>query len=194
MSLSEVLRSMGKDTANLRLGAQIGEVVDNRDPDGLGRVQLRFSWDWQGAATAAWAMPVYPLAGDLGMDPPDVGAYLLCLFLEGQPTEPFYIGMTRGKPRRDEVRALTEDGDGLHVAVAEAVDEGFRKILDWMKQHTHVVVVNAQGNVATPAGPLPLIPTPARHETMRSAQATPELRPTGAKRIRFLKRNDPERQ
>lgn len=192
-SLYDILQSMGQDTKNLRLSATIGEVTDNRDPEDIGRVRLKFPWDWQGASTAAWAMPIYPMSGDLGMDVPEVGDFLFCLMLEGQPTDPFYIGRTRGKPRAGEVAELTTDnGSGLHLAVAEAVDEGFKQILKWMREHKHRVIVKAQGTVVTPVGPGSFTPIPTPHEVMASELPTPKLRNTKAKRVRIRRRNDPD--
>lgn len=191
--LHDLLRSMGGDTRNLKLAAAIGEVVDSKDPERLGRVRLKFPWDWQGAYTAAWAMPVYPLNGDLMTDVPRPGEFLLCLFLDGQPTEPFYLGRTRGKPSKKDAEALSyEDADeALHVAVAEAVDEGFRKVLSYLKSHTHPVIVRAEGTAMTVQGPAPVVPKPTRHDTLAPNQAVPKIRKVGARRVRLHKKNDP---
>ncbi len=188
-SLVEVARSlMNKDSGHLHFGGMVGKVVKNDDPDKLGRVQLEFDFDYQGTYSIAWAMPVYPLSGQIGMDVPEVGMYLMCIFLIGNPTEPYYLGITRGVPQKAGVKDLvTDDGEGLHLAIAEAVDDGFKRILDWMKSHTHRVTVTPQGLSSTPGTPFAGLPSPA--ETLAPGQAVPKLLSVKTKRVRVTKAN-----
>lgn len=182
--LMQRLRRSGNQS--LVIGCMIGRVVNNKDPRKLGRVQLEFPWNMQGSHTEAWAMPVYPLNGDVGSDPPDEDSFLLCLFQEGNPNEPFYIGMTRGIPKRDAVRALNSDqDDSLHLALAEAVDRNFKDVRDWMKNHTHRVrVAPPPGQwIASPSGG-PVTGGPAYFESQKAAQQVPDLKAVRARRLR----------
>jgi uncharacterized protein involved in type VI secretion and phage assembly len=51
-------------------GVAIGIVTQNKDPDGLGRVKVRFPW-YQGQTESNWARIAVPMAGD------KMGAYFL---------------------------------------------------------------------------------------------------------------------
>lgn len=190
-TLAEMFKQLGNDTRNLKLAATIGQVVDNKDPENLNRVKLAFNWDFQGTHTAAWAMPVYPLSGDFGCDPPDEGDFLLCLFLEGEPMEPFYLGRTRGIPKKDEAQGLGQhSGSNLGIAVAESVSDMLGDILQWMKSHTHLVTVTAQGVSTTPG--TPFVGTPVQAQTLSSKNPVPKLRKIKAKKVRLTERNDPD--
>lgn len=188
-SLAEIVRTATHGGArHMMLGALVGKVVNNRDPDELARVQVQFPFDSQGAHSAAWAMPVYPFGGQLATDVPEEGAFVLCLFIDGNPNEPFYIGQTRGRPRKGEIRDLTtDDGEGLHVALAEAVDRGFQDVLRYLKSHTHRVIVTPKGISSAPGAPIGGLPSPA--ETMPPSQAPPQISGTGAKYVRVAAKN-----
>lgn len=189
-SLVDTLRGQSSGQKQLRFGAVIGRVKNNRDTEGLGRVQLEFDFDWQGSHHKAWAMPVYPLSGDLGLDVPDEGDLLVCLFLDGSNTQPFYLGKLRGRPKQEEAAALTkETQDYVRLAAAEEVEKQMGEILRWLRTHTHQVTVVPQGigNLGAPIAGLPSTAT-----TMPAKEKVPDLVRVGVRKIRLTKRCKPQ--
>lgn len=82
-------------------GVVVGVVTDNQDPEGLGRVRLRFPW-LSGEHTSAWARVAAPMAG------PSRGAYflpevedeVLVAFEHGRPEFAYVVGsLWNGKDR-----------------------------------------------------------------------------------------------
>jgi uncharacterized protein involved in type VI secretion and phage assembly len=74
-------------------GVYSGSVLDNRDPDGLGRVRVRVS-GVDAAAASAWARVATMMAGrDRGtVFTPDVGDEVLVAFERGDIRVPYVIG------------------------------------------------------------------------------------------------------
>lgn len=77
-------------------GAQIGQVVEVQDPDGLGRVRVRlFNFDGVADQDAPiWARVAVPFAGDQrgAFFIPDVGDEVLVNFVNGDPRMPIVVG------------------------------------------------------------------------------------------------------
>lgn len=75
------------------LGKYRGTVVNNVDPNGVGRIQVQVP-DVLGDATSSWAMPCFPVAGP-GMGewaiPPN-GAGVWVEFEQGDPSYPIWTG------------------------------------------------------------------------------------------------------
>ena len=75
------------------LGKYRGTVVNNIDPNGVGRIQVQVP-DVLGDATSSWAMPCFPVAGP-GMGewaiPPN-GAGVWVEFEQGDPSYPIWTG------------------------------------------------------------------------------------------------------
>ncbi|WP_235910629.1 phage baseplate assembly protein V, partial [Deinococcus kurensis] len=168
----------------------IGKVVKTDDPEGLGRIQLEFDWDGQGAHSAYWALPIYPLNGDLGTDVPQRGEFVVCLFQYGSRQLPLYLGVTRGKPKKDLVQELVEASqDSIHAAVAEVVEANFKALRDYVQKHTHDVVFTGQVMAQTAAGPAPVTGTV---QSLMPREAMPALKRVGALRVRLHKKNKPK--
>lgn len=90
-------------------GVVIGEVTDNKDPDGLGRVRLRLPW-LPGEHESNWARVVSPMAGNSrGLYLlPEVHDEVLVAFEHGLIERPYVLGaLWNGK---DKQPAKNEDG------------------------------------------------------------------------------------
>jgi type VI secretion system secreted protein VgrG len=74
-------------------GPQTAVVVDQTDPDGHGRVKIRFHWDRNGASTC-WVRVVQQWAGDgIGSQfIPRPGMEVLVDFIDGRPDRPVIVG------------------------------------------------------------------------------------------------------
>ncbi len=93
-------------------GVVIGIVTNNKDPDGLGRVKLRFPW-LSGSTESDWARVATPMAGNgRGLYfLPEVDDEVLVLFERGDVRFPFVIGaLWNGKDQ-----APAGNGDGKNA-------------------------------------------------------------------------------
>lgn len=82
------------DTASKRYyGKYRGQVIDNNDPEQIGRVLARAP-DVLGETGSAWAMPCVPAAGaqsGLFIVPP-IGSQIWIEFEQGSPDHPIWVG------------------------------------------------------------------------------------------------------
>ena len=82
------------------VGLYTGVVVDNKDPEGLGRVRLRIPGLLE--PTSNWAFPIGTLGGGSAQrgfySPPDIEADVAVLFLQGDVDAPYYFAGHWGKP------------------------------------------------------------------------------------------------
>jgi type VI secretion system secreted protein VgrG len=74
-------------------GCLTATVVDNRDPEKIGRVQVKYRWQDEGQRTA-WVRTIAPYAGnDRGMQfLPEIGDEVAIAFDRGDPERPFVLG------------------------------------------------------------------------------------------------------
>jgi len=83
----------GRDGATRVYGVGLGVVTNNKDPDGLGRVKLKFPW-LSDAEESNWARVASPMAGKgrgLWLLP-EVDDQVLVAFEHGDPAYPYVIG------------------------------------------------------------------------------------------------------
>lgn len=79
----------------LYYGIYRGQVTDNRDPQDMGRVQVRVDDLGQPDASDVWLWPLFPLAGSGkgSFFPPDLGDWVFVVFSQGNQSQPFaYFG------------------------------------------------------------------------------------------------------
>lgn len=83
----------GGSAPALFTGVTIGIVTNNQDPDGMGRVKLKFPWLSEDDESA-WARMAVPMAGkDRGVYfLPEVGDEVLVVFAHGDFNAPYVIG------------------------------------------------------------------------------------------------------
>ena len=72
-------------------------VVDNKDPEGMGRVKVQFHWDRYGKSdenSSCWMRVSQVHAGKNfgGIDIPRIGEEVIVEFLEGDPDRPIITG------------------------------------------------------------------------------------------------------
>jgi uncharacterized protein involved in type VI secretion and phage assembly len=94
MSLADLLRDVGGSTAGGKIeGVLVGIVTNNKDPDGLGRVRVRFPVR-ESNDDSYWARIATLMAGK-GRGSfflPEVGDEVLVAFEEGNAEHPYIIG------------------------------------------------------------------------------------------------------
>jgi uncharacterized protein involved in type VI secretion and phage assembly len=99
----------GRDGSGRVYGVATGIVTNNKDPDGLGRVKLKFPW-LSDNAESNWARIASPMAGqERGLYLlPEVNDQVLVAFEHGDPAYPYVIGaLWNGK---DKPPATNADG------------------------------------------------------------------------------------
>jgi phage baseplate assembly protein gpV len=103
-------------------GFVTAEVVDNRDPQGLGRLRVRYRWQDQPARTL-WMRVATPHAGNgRGMlFLPEPGDEVVVAFEQGDPERPCVMGSVwNGKDRAPHQigmqRIVTKSGNALHLS------------------------------------------------------------------------------
>src|SRR6266536_6725356 len=111
-SLLDLLLPLGGAAPDRVYGVVIGIVTNNDDPDGLGRVKVRFPW-LSDSDESWWARIATPMAGNQrGVQfPPEVEDEVLVAFQHGDVRFPYVLGgLWNGKDAPPESKPL--DGDG----------------------------------------------------------------------------------
>lgn len=137
-------------------GVVIGVVTNNQDPDGMGRVKVRFPWLSE-EDESHWARVATPMAGnERGLYfLPEVDDEVLVAFEHGLPDFPYVIGsLWNGKDKPPE-----ENGDGEnnlrtiksrsgHVIRLDDTD-GSEKIEIIDKSESNSIVIDTASNAIT---------------------------------------------
>ena len=140
-------------------GVGIATVTQNKDPDGLGRVKLRFPWFDQ-PRESAWARCAMPMAGDdrgFAMIP-EVGDEVVVAFERGDLRFPLVIGcvhngkdkkpFTNGDGKNDKRMFKSRAGhvltfdDGSKGSIELALKDGKKVLID----DSSVTVQDDKGN------------------------------------------------
>lgn len=135
-------------------GAVVALVTDNVDPEGAGRIEIRFPW-FNDPHARSWCRLCQPYGGqDYGaFFIPEVGAEVLVAFHHGDMAEPFVIGSlyngvdtppSRREQARDQKMFRTRAG---HEFLLDDSDEARRVRLT--TQGGHVLDLDDKGRAAT---------------------------------------------
>jgi uncharacterized protein involved in type VI secretion and phage assembly len=114
-SLLDILLPRGDAGPERVYGVVIGIVTNNDDPDGLGRVKVRFPW-LSDTDESWWARIAAPMAGNGrgALFTPEVDDEVLVAFQHGDVRFPYVLGaLWNGKDAPPESKPL--DGDGKVV-------------------------------------------------------------------------------
>lgn len=109
MNLSEIVFPVSEELAHRFTGVVVGIVTNNQDPDGMGRVKIKFPW-LSDDDESQWARIAAPMAGaDRGVYfLPEVDDEVLVVFEHGDIGFPYIIGaLWNGK---DAPPAKNDDG------------------------------------------------------------------------------------
>lgn len=103
----DALTEVGLEAGGLVKGAAVALVTQNQDPDGLGRVKVRYPWRHD-SAESHWARIAVPMAG-AGRGTvfyPEVGDEVLVLFEREDMRFPYVIGgLWNGKDKPPEANS-----------------------------------------------------------------------------------------
>ena len=88
----QTYRPPRKTPAAVVRGPQTGVVTDQTDPEGYGRIQVKFHWDHAGVSTCWLRMAQQWAGGRIGAQfVPRVGMEVLIDYLEGDPDRPLVV-------------------------------------------------------------------------------------------------------
>ena len=130
------------------LGPAIGVVTNNKDPDGLGRVRVRFPW-LSDNDESAWAPLVAPMAGDARgfMYLPEVDDEVMVVFEHGDIHRPYILGAlwnSVDKPPLDVNDAVGGDGKVNKRIIKSR--SGHTILLDDTQGSEEITIVDKTGN------------------------------------------------
>ena len=118
-------------------GKYRGLVVDNADPEQLGRLKLTVPSVLGPDVVTGWALPCTPYGGDMGQGMlfiPEVGAGAWVEFEEGDLEFPVWVGTFWSKPDGESELPTPNDPDGAEQGGVQ--DPPTRKIIKTRKGHT----------------------------------------------------------
>ncbi|MCB9761854.1 MAG: phage tail protein [Alphaproteobacteria bacterium] len=138
---------MPLDSVNPAAGATLGGVVfarvtDNKDPEGLNRVQVSFPWI-DASQLSAWARVVTPMAGPARgfYALPEVDDEVLVAFEMGRPDRAVVLGAVWSKAQAAPY-APTSDANPIRAFVSPA---GHRLVFDDTADAEKIIIQTADG-------------------------------------------------
>lgn len=118
-------------------GKYRGIVVDNNDPEKLGRLKIKVPSILGNDVVTGWAMPCVPYGGDAGQGflfIPEVGAGVWVEFGEGELEFPIWVGTFWSKPGGESELPKPNNVDGSEQGNLQDVPT--RKIIKTKRGHT----------------------------------------------------------
>ena len=137
MSLERIVADLVQKIEQRFYGKYRGLVVDNADPEQLGRLKLRVPSVLGNDVVTGWAMPCVPYGGaaDQGfLFIPEKDAGVWVEFEEGDLEFPIWVGAFWSKPGGDSELPKSNEADGTEQGSVQ--DPPTRKIIKTKKGHT----------------------------------------------------------
>ena len=161
MNLEKVVANLARKVQQRYYGKYRGLVVDNADPEQLGRLKLQIPSVLGEEVVTGWAMPCVPYGGDANQGflfIPEVDAGVWVEFEEGDLEFPIWVGTFWSKPGGNSELPKPNDPDGSEQGSVQ--NPPTLKIIKTKKGHTiqfedadgkeMVTIVEAtNGNVVT---------------------------------------------
>ncbi len=137
MSLETVVANLVQKVERRFYGKYRGFVVDNADPEQLGRLKLQVPSVLGNEVVTGWALPCMPYGGDVNQGflfIPEVDAGVWMEFEEGDLEFPIWVGTFWSKPGGESELPKPNDPDGAEQDSVQ--DPITRKIIKTKKGHT----------------------------------------------------------
>lgn len=119
------------------LGKYRGFVVDNEDPESLGRLKIKVPSILGNDVVTGWALPCMPYGGDMNQGMlfiPTIGAGVWIEFEEGDLEFPVWVGTFWSKPEGDSELPKANNAEGVEEDNVQSPVT--RKIIKTLKGHT----------------------------------------------------------
>lgn len=171
MSLEKIVANLVQKVERRFYGKYRGAVVDNADPEHLGRLKLRVPSVLGDKVVTGWALPCVPYGGDANQGMlfiPEVGAGVWVEFEEGDLEFPIWVGTFWSKPGGDSELPLSnkpENGseeDGVQAPPTRKIiktlaghtiqledKQGDEMVMILEAKNKHVIVMNKDGITIT---------------------------------------------
>lgn len=137
MNLEKVVANLARKVQQRYYGKYRGLVVDNADPEQLGRLKLQIPSVLGEEVVTGWAMPCVPYGGDANQGflfIPEVDAGVWVEFEEGDLEFPIWVGTFWSKPGGNSELPKPNDPDGSEQGSVQ--NPPTRKIIKTKKGHT----------------------------------------------------------
>jgi hypothetical protein len=137
MDLEKVVSNLIQQVERRYYGKYRGFVVDNADPEQLGRLTLRVPSVLGSEVVTGWATPCLPYGGDANQGfvfIPEVGAGVWVEFEEGDLEFPIWVGTFFSKPGGESELPKPNAADGSEAGSVH--DPPTCKIIKTLKGHT----------------------------------------------------------
>jgi len=137
MSLEKVVADLIQKVERRFYGKYRGLVIDNADPENLGRLKVKVPSVLGGDVVTGWALPCTPYGGDADQGflfIPEVNAGVWVEFEEGDLEFPIWDGAFWSKPGRHSELPKPNKPDGTEENAVQ--DPPTRKIIKTRKGHT----------------------------------------------------------
>jgi uncharacterized protein involved in type VI secretion and phage assembly len=137
MKTEQIVADLVRRVENRFFGKYRGFVVDNADPEQLGRLKLQVPSVLGSDVVTGWALPCVPYGGDANQGflfIPEVGAGVWVEFEEGDLEFPLWVGTFWSKPGDDSELPRPNDPDGTEQETVQ--DPPTRKIIKTLSGHT----------------------------------------------------------
>ena len=137
MELETIVANLAQKVERRFFGKYRGIVVDNADPEALGRLKLQVPSVLGEDIVTGWAMPCLPYGGDVNQGMlfiPEVGAGVWVEFEEGDLEFPIWVGTFWSKPGGESELPKPNDADGTEQDSVQ--DPPTRKIIKTKAGHT----------------------------------------------------------
>jgi uncharacterized protein involved in type VI secretion and phage assembly len=137
MSLEKIVANLAQKVERRFYGKYRGFVVDNADPEQLGRLKLKVPSVLGDEVVTGWAAPCLPYGGDAGQGflfIPEVDAGVWVEFEEGDLEFPIWVGAFWSKPGGESELPRPNSADGREQNSVQ--DLPTRKIIKTRKGHT----------------------------------------------------------
>lgn len=137
MNLEKVMATLVEKVERRFYGKYRGFVVDNADPEQLGRLKIRVPSVLGNEVVTGWAMPCVPYGGDVNQGflfIPEIGAGVWVEFEEGDLEFPIWVGTFWSKPGGESELPKPNDAGGAEQDSIQ--DPPTRKIIKTKAGHT----------------------------------------------------------
>jgi len=137
VTLEKVVANLVQKIERRFYGKYRGIVVDNVDPEQLGRLKVMVPSVLGNEVVTGWAMPCLPYGGDMNQGIffiPEVEAGVWMEFEEGDLEFPIWVGTFWSKPGGESELPKPNDPDGADQGSVQ--DPPTRKIIKTLKGHT----------------------------------------------------------